>query len=465
METVRGTPPTRLVAGIQELTPRSREGDKSARKALHRLLVAENPIDVARVLHSLDAEEVTHCFDLLEHEARAVVLSEADPKEQALLLMHVGERGSADLLSTLDPDDAADVLESVEPSEREDILAGLGEEDAQAVRSLTAYAPETAGGLMTPLFVSVDETATATRCLEIIRENEDAETIHVVYVTDEGRLVGVFSIRDLLLAQPDDTAEEFMTPDIISVGPDVDQEEVIRLMETYHLPALPVVDALGALLGIVTADDALTALETEASEDVMTMAGAGSEASPTRLSVAARVRARLPWLIVTLFGGVLAASIIKGVEEAFGGGPAASAGSDLKNFLPLVAGIAGNVGMQSSAVMVRGFATGEIDRTRTQGVIRGEIMVAATVGVLCGLVAGVVSMASAGWVPQINLSIAVSIALASTLAGISGTLIPTLSDRLGIDPAVAAGPFITMLNDLLGFTIYMSVAMAPFWAS
>lgn len=465
METVRGSVPSRLVERIRGLVTPAMAGEATATRALGELIRLENAIDVARVLHEFSPEEVTFLFDLLELERQAIVLSEADPKEQALLLMHVGDRGSAELLSTLEPDDAADVLEVVREDEREEILKGLEEEDAEEIRSLQGYQPETAGGLMTPLLISVSPEATYEEVLGAIRGNEDAETIHVIFVTEDGRLRGVFSVRDLLVANPGAPVSEYMTKEIISVEPDADQEDVIRLMETYHLVAIPVVDRLGNLLGLVTADDALSALEDEASQDVMAMAGAGQAPSPTRQTVMERVRARMPWLLFTLFGGIAAAAVIRGMEAAFGvGGDAsgsdAQALSNLKNFLPLVAGLAGNVGMQSSAVMVRGFATGEIDRTRVRGVIHDEILVALIAGFACGLVAAVVSVATSGVDFQLNLSVGLAIALSSVLAGACGAIFPMLTDRIGVDPAIAAGPFITMLNDLLGFCIFMAIALA-----
>jgi magnesium transporter len=242
---------------------------------------------------------------------------------------------------------------------------------------------------------------------------------------------------------------------VIKVRDDDTREDVIRAIETYHLGAVPVVDQKDRLLGIVTSDDALTALEEEASEDVLTLAGAAGPL-PTGHGVLRRVRARLPWLLVTLGGGLLASFLIQVVSRWLGREDAVG---PLGRFLPIVAGMAGNVAMQSAAVMVRGFATGEIKASRVKRVITDEILVACSVGVLCGLIAGVIAV-STGVDARLAFSVGLSIALASAIAGVSGTVIPSICQRADIDPAIAAGPFITTLNDLLGFLVYMVTAIA-----
>ncbi|HMS16347.1 MAG TPA: magnesium transporter [Planctomycetota bacterium] len=431
------------------------------RQSLREFLSNQNPIDIAQILGDLEDAAITLIFDHLAPEGRAVVLSEADAREQALLLMHVGEELRADLISDLDPDDAADVLDSVDEVEREAVLSSLLREDAQEIRSLRSYPADTAGGLMTPLIVRVPPTAAQADVLAAVRANPDAETINVIYVTDGPLLRGVVSIRDVLTAAPRIPVSEYMTTEVISVGPHEDQEAVIRHIETYHLGALPVVDESGRLLGVVTADDALTAQEEEASADVMAIAGAGASGALSS-GVWPRVVARIPWLLLTLAGGLGAASIMRVIgrwlrpEEV-------EPITDLAKFMPLVAGLAGNIGMQSSAVMLRGFATGEIHRARVRRVIAEEILVAVLNGLLCGVIASLLALfvAEAPMLTR-SLAIGVSIAAAASMAGIAGSVIPTLCDRLGIDPAISAGPFITTLNDILGFSVYMVISLGVF---
>lgn len=430
-------------------------GESGASRKLGSVLAEQNPIDVALVFSDLDEpEHVTVAFDLLPRESQVSVLPESDPRVQALLLMHVGDRDRTELVSELEPDDAADVLEVVEEGARESILSALEADDAREIRELRTWGPETAGGLMTPEFLAVGSDLTEGAVIEAIRRNRDVETINNIYVTDEERLVGVFSVRELLLADPGQRVSALQTTDVFSVLPDDDREEVVRVMETYHLSTIPVVDDAGRMLGIVTSDDAMTALEEEASEDVMTIAGA-TGAFPTRQTVLERVRARIPWLGVTLLGVMLSAVVIQGMGELMGHEEAVSA---VAWFLPVVAGLAGNVAMQSAAVMVRGFATGEIARERIGRLIGEEIVVGLLVGLLCGSAAAVVAliMGAPGALP---IGVGISITAATTIAGGSGTVIPSLCERMGIDPAISAGPFITTLNDILGFAIYMAVAL------
>ena len=451
--------PEELAAALRALLEDG-SGAPATDEVAREFLRDKNPIDVAMVLGDLQDSSICRLFDLLPEQSRADLLPEAGPREQALLLMHVGER-SASLISSLDPDDAADVLEAMDEEDREAILQSLDSGDAEEIRTLREYDSDSAGGLMTPLIVTVGLEARQGDVLAAVRGNPDAETINVVYVVEDQVLKGVLSIRDVLMAHPSERVTEYMTTEIQRTTPETDQEEVIRLMETYHLGALPVTDENGYLLGAVTADDALTALEEEASEDVLALAGAGS---PTEFStgVWGRVRMRVPWLMLTLVGGVCAAWVMRTIGAWMRPGET-EAVSDLAKFMPLVAGLAGNVGMQSSAVMLRGFATGGLHRARVKRVIIEEIEVAALNGLLCGLVAGVMAWFVAA-TPTFSRSVAIglSIAAASGLAGIAGSVIPTICDRLGIDPAISAGPFITTLNDVVAFSIYMIVSLGVF---
>lgn len=427
------------------------------RRPLLALLENANLIDVAHALSDLETREAFLVFDILPREAKAVVLPEADPRLQAELLMHVGEQSSVELVSALTPDDAVDVLELVREPEREQIIERLDAGDARTIEELRRYGPSTAGGLMTTSLIQVPPTATPESVLERIRQQTEAETVNIVYVTDAGRLVGVLSIRDVIRAPLRKPVSEVMTYEVISVPPESPQEDVVRVMETYHLGAVPVVDARGLLLGIVTSDDALTAQEREGTRDVMAMAGAGTSLTfPTRQGVLERVRARIPWLLVTLGGGMMASWVIQGVSSWLGNDGAVG---DLGRFLPIVAGMAGNVAMQSAAVMVRGFATGEIVAARVPKIIVEEVLVGSLSGILCGIVAAIIARTT-GVPVRLCIAIGISIFCATTLAGASGTVIPAACVRMKIDPAISAGPFITTLNDLLGFFIYMVVAIS-----
>ena len=450
----------------QDLTrvlDRISRGTPDAGGLFDQIVTAVNPIDLAGVLPDLEDEQINTVFDRLDPERRAVVLAESDPRIQALLLLHVGDQG-AELVSTLEPDDAADVLERLPESEREEILQGMEETDAREIRELTSYDPETAGGLMTPEFVSVEPDQTVDQVLQHLRgAGDEAEDVSNVYVLEKGRLSGVFSLRELIRAPAERLIAEVMTRDVIRVRTDQDREDVVRLMETYHLSSIPVVDAGDRLLGIITFDDALTAMEEEGSEDVMTMAGAGSvETFPTRQTVKQRVLQRIPWLMVTLAGGMACALIVPALYAMLG---EAEEVSENSLFFVMIAGMAGSVATQSAAVMVRGFAIGEIGKGRTRRIIFEESLVGLLVGFLVGLGASVtVYLLNLTGVLELEnttmpITLFFSFLIATTIAGIGGTLIPSVCERFGVDPAISAGPFLTALNDVTGLSIFVSVSV------
>lgn len=443
-----------LAQDLESLADRMLQGEPEAHTRLEALLGEVNAIDLARAMSRLKTEHAAPVFDRLDEDRQATVLAEAEPELQAFLLIHVGERG-AYLVKSLDPDDAADVLETLDDAERRVILDALHRDEARELEELAEYGPETVGGLMTPEFVAVHPENTAEQVLGILRESADqAETITNIYVTEEGRMAGVFSIRDLIRAQPDRRVRDFMTTEVTSIRPTEDREEALRRMETYHLSPLPVVDAGQRLLGIVTFDDALTAMEQEASEDVLTMAGSGTVFSMRR-TVVQRVQTRLPWLCVTLLGGLGGGTVIKIMGGVGGAEPA----TQKELFYALVAGMAGSVAAQSSATMVRGFATGEIEHGRMGGILGQEVLV----GMVCGLVMGL--LASLGAVllqegTQLPVAVALAILAGTTLAALAGTVVPALAQRIGVDPAVSAGPFLAAMNDVLGIGIFILIVKA-----
>ena len=448
MDTSAESEPVVLAETLTPLAERVQEGVPKSEDALASAVGRANPIDVARALSDVSDSCVGTIFDALGTDEQATVLSESDPVIQAQLLMHVGER-RASLVSSLEPDDAADLLETLDAADRESLLGELPRAEAADIRHLSRWAPDTAGGLMTTEFVEVHPDDTVDAVLDVLRKADEAELITIIYVTLERKLAGVFSIRDLLKQPHAARVRDFMTKEVMTVGPEADQEEVLRRMETYHLAALPVLDQRGAMLGIVSFDDALTAMEEEGSEDVMTMAGAPSIAT-RRLTIPQRVLARLPWLLVTLGGGLTSALVIRALGH---GGEVGAVGY----FLPLVGGMGGSVAMQSAAIMVRGFATGEVDARRIRQTVLEETMVGFLVGIVCGFGAALIAFLIQGD-PMIALSVGASLMLATSVAAGAGTLIPALCERMGIDPAFSAGPFLSALNDIMGFTIYMTVA-------
>ncbi|MCA9299473.1 MAG: magnesium transporter, partial [Phycisphaerales bacterium] len=334
---------------------------------------ADNLIEVADSLAEFEQEEQVLILDLLAPEEQADLIEEAPETVQDFFLEHLQDDVRLpEIISQLAPDDAADLVDDLSDTRRELVLGRLDEERADAIRELASYAPDTAGGVMTTKYLAVGEETTVRGVKDIIRESGDVESIHNIFVTSDDRLLGVFSARQLILADNDQAVREIMTRDVISVEVDDDVEEVYRVMETYHLSSLPVVDQYHDLVGLITFDDILTVGEQEATEDVFRMAGS-SETSPTHDSVLRRAGKRLPYLLVSTFGGFGSALVLRSVGRA-------GLVDEVMYFLPMIAMLGGNIATQSSAVMVRGFATGEVDPSRIPRILLGEMAVGITVG-------------------------------------------------------------------------------------
>jgi magnesium transporter len=417
-----------------------------------RELVLEDVIGVADWLDEIEERDRLVLFECLPPESQAELLEEADETIQTWFLDELeGDDRLPGLVARLAPDDAADLVENLSEEERARVLDELDDERAEQIRELAAYETDSAGGLMTPDLVSVQPEATIQAVKEAIRAEETIESIDNIFVTSGERLLGVFSIRELILADNADLASDLMTTDVHHVDVDTDREEIYRKMETYHLSSLPVVNQNHDLLGVVTVDDVLTVGQEEASEDVFRMAGSG-DIRPTRDTVRGRVRKRLPYLVVSVFGGFGSALVLRafGLEEV----------SDITYFLPMIVMLGGNIATQSSAVMVRGFATGEIEPSEIPRVIVDELAVGFLVGLVVAVCGGIAAYALGSENPErIALAVFGSIV---TLAGISallGTSIPSVCHRLEIDPAISAGPFITVSIDVIGCAVYLGLVL------
>lgn len=408
--------------------------------------------DVAEALEGMGDGPRARVFALLGDERAALVLQEMEPDDQVALLRQVDAGRAARIVQEMSSDDLADLLGEVRPDEAKDILGLMPADEAADMQELLEYSEDTAGGLMTTEFIALREGLTAEQAIVTLRElAPDAETIYYVYVVDrENRLVGVISLRDLIIASPDRPLGVIAKGDVIAVTADTDQEQVARLVARYDLLALPVVDAEQRLLGIVTVDDVVDVIEEEATEDVVRFAATAAEAD-VELGAWQRARRRLPWLVALLFGGLLAGSVIKGFSHTL------EAVTLLAVFIPVMAGEAGNAGTQSLAVVVRGIATGNVDTRRIWRVVLGEARVGALVGAAIGLLLAVTASLWHGQ-PALGALVGVVLGLNMTLASALGGFFPVVIHRLGLDPAVASGPFITTLTDVFSMLIYFGLA-------
>ena len=336
--------------------------------------------------------------------------------------------------------------------QEEQVLKGVEKELAEDLRELREHDPETAGGLMTTNFVALalDDTA-ASAVKRVQGEVESEAALNQLFVVDEqGKLCGVVHLRRLIAVKPDTPIREILDPDTIHVTTEVHREEVARQVERYDVYAMPVVDAEGVMQGIITVDDVLEAIHEEVSEDMYRLAGT-SAMHPTRERPVKRMFLRLPWLGITVASGLFTGWVYSLFRHQL------SAHFAVACFVPLIMAMGGNVALQSSTIMVRGLATGEVELSRVLRLLLGEVSVGAMLGVVCGLMTGLV----AAWLngdPRLGVVVTLSMMAGLTVAATLGTLMPLLCCRIGIDPALAAGPFVTSLNDLTGLTIYLLIA-------
>ncbi|MBU2559801.1 magnesium transporter, partial [archaeon] len=318
---------------------------------------------------------------------------------------------------------------------------------------LLKHPPDTAGGLMTTEVVFLEAESTVKDAVAYIRDRaRDFETIYYVYVVSDEKLVGVLSLRDLVLASAEDKLKDIMNPDVIRVNAETDQEAVARITADYNLMVVPVVDETDKLLGIVTVDDVLDVIAEEASEDMGHVAGTTEKLDKLiDAPVYAVVKARLPWLVFALFGGLISAYVLKLFESSLN----LASFIVLALFIPAIMALGGNVGVQSSTIFIRGLATGDIESPRKY--FLRELKIGLIMGIFIGIGLAVVAQFVVS-MPAIGIIVGMSMFFAMTLASITGILIPHFFDRIGVDPAVSSSPFITTIQDILSLAVYFSLA-------
>jgi magnesium transporter len=324
--------------------------------------------------------------------------------------------------------------------------------ESEEVEDLLRYEDDTAGGIMVPDFIALKEDVTAKEAIESLqKEHSDVEMPFYLYVVDEyEKLVGVSSLRQLVLVPPETQLKDIMATDVISVQTDMDQEEVARIVARYDFLAVPVVDGANRLVGIVTVDDVIDIIRKEATEDILKMAGAGEEFVETK-SILKSTRIRLPWLFASCIGGIVAFFIIGRFEHSL------MKFAYLAAFIPVIMGMGGNIGTQSSTIVVRGLATGRLSIQDIGPVVFKELAIGSILGLVYGLLIGSVAHFRYSMVP---LAVAVSLAVISSMsiAALVGSLVPMGFARINIDPAVATGPFVTTAIDILSVSFYFLIA-------
>ncbi len=424
------------------------------RDALATLIAQMRAADLADLIMHLDADERLYIIQMMEPEEAGEVLIELEQPVQGRILRDLDNQSLSQIVEELDSDDAADLVGDLPAERAREVIEAVAAQVSEELEKLLPYADDTAGGIMALEFLSVKADVTVLDAIESIRERgKEIEYLYSIWVTDDyDRLVGVISLKDLVLAKPSTQINTIMNPEVISVNVKTDQEEVARLVMRYDLVNIPVVDNYNRLVGRITHDDIMDVIEEEADEDISLMAGVFdqeiTEESAMRIS-----RARLPWLVAALFGGLFAALVIRrfaaSLEQMIA----------LSFFFPVVMAMGGNTGNQAATLVVRGLATGDVTFVNIGKRLWMELRVALVNGLICG---GILGIVVGFWLGDFRLAAMIAMALVFIIliSGIIGSAVPLALHRLNVDPALAAGPFVATSNDILGLLIYLAIVTA-----
>ncbi|MDD9946887.1 MAG: magnesium transporter [Myxococcales bacterium] len=421
--------------------------------------------DVAQVVCELPPERATEFTRALPAQMAADVLERLPEDLRVHIVEALGPATSAELVSEMDPDDRADLVAELPDKVREELLAEVEQQEpgiAQDVRALAAYDEESAGGLMTTEFLALWPELTVSEAIDEVRvatRERDLETIYYLYVVAYDKLVGVLSLRDLILSDGEKRLATVMTEQVVSVPADTDQEEVANTIARYDLSALPVVDQHGKMLGVVTVDDVVDVVIDEATEDAHMMAAVVPiEESYLQTGFVDFLRNRITWLIVLFAGELLTASVMDAYEAQL------SAVMDLMIFVPLIISSGGNSGSQSSSLIIRALALGELAPRDWPKVLGRELAMGLALGLVLGLVGFARAFAGHGINNPAAMGMTVALAIVGvvTMGTLVGSLMPLAIKRAGLDPAVSSTPFVASLVDVFGLIVYFSIARMVF---
>ncbi len=409
--------------------------------------------DIAEILDELDFDEATYIFKVLDSEKTAEILLELEDDLREKILSRLSPKEIAEELDELETNDAADIIAELSQSKKQEVISELQDvEHAKDIVDLLRYKEDTAGGIMHKELVKVNENWNVFTCIKQMRiQAENISRVHSIYVVDdEDRLLGRLSLKDLLTTSIKTPISEVYIKKLNSVMVDTEDVEVARIMQKYDLEAIPVTDELGRLVGRITIDDIVDVIKDEATEDYQLAAGISQDVEADD-SILELTKARLPWLVLALLGGFVSVKVL----GLFGGAMANH--GNLFFFTPLIAAMAGNVGVQSSAIIVQGLANDTLS-----GSLFNRLIKEVSLSLLNGVILATILFLGSHFLlnVEIIIGIIVTIALISVIiiASLIGTFVPILLDKFGIDPALATGPFITTSNDICGILIYFTIA-------
>ena len=412
-----------------------------------------HPVDIAELYNELNIDEAKYLFLLLDGERAADVLAELDDNDREKFLKILPSDIIAKVfIENMDTDDAADVIADLAEDRRDEVLSQIDDIDhAGDIVDLLDYGENTAGGLMQKEYIAVDKNRTVQTCIEEIRnQSEEIDEIFYIYVTDkEGLFHGVLSLKRLIIAQPETRITNIFDSEAIMVKTSTPSEEVVNLMDKYDVVSLPVIDSIGRLVGQITIDDIVDVLREEAEKDYQMASGISEDVEITD-SVWRLTRARIPWLLFGLLGGVLAAQVIGIFEEDL------SKLAATAFFLPLIAATAGNVGIQSSALVVQSIASDSLGIQSVWQKILKELGVAMINALALSTIIFIYNLVFANS-QVITYAVSISLFIVIIFASVFGALIPLWLHKIKVDPALATGPFIMIINDLAGMGIYLII--------
>lgn len=421
--------------------------------SLLELLNNYHHADIAEILDDINLEQATYIFKLLDSELTSEILMELDEDNREKILANLSAKEIAEEIEELDTDDAADIINELPEDRQESVISHIEDaEHAADIQELLNYDDDVAGGLMAKELVKVNENWTVTRCVKEMRaQAENVTRVHSIYVVDDsGKLIGRLSLKDLLMASPKAHISEVYIPKVDSVSVNEDVEDVAKVMQKYDLEAIPVVDDNQVLLGRITIDDIVDVMKEEAEKDYQLAAGITQNVEADD-SVLELTKARLPWLLIGMFGGLGAASIIERFNGEMGDFII------LLSFVPLIQATAGNVGVQSSAIVVQGLANDSIDGNILKRLFK-EFILGLVNGFAIAVIGLLITHFAFGTPYIVSITIGIALVAVIVMAALIGTFIPIFLDKRGIDPAVATGPFITTSNDVFGILLYFIIA-------
>ena len=429
---------------------------RNALTHLRKIVDKTHAADLSAVFRSLSLPNQHKLFETIkETDQKGALFSELDEDTFLALNERIELDEMVEIFEHMPTDDVADLLGCL-PEERSDaIIERMKRESSEEVEGLLHYGDDTAGGIMVPDFIALRENTTARQAIESLqKEHLDVEMPFYLYVVDSnGKLIGVSSLRQLVVVPPETPLKNFMTTDVFAVTTDMDQEEVAKLVARYDILAVPVVDDTNQLVGIVTVDDIIDIIGDEATEDILKMAGVGGEEFVETQSVIRSTRIRLPWLSASCIGGIVAFFIIGHFEGSL------SKLVYLAAFIPVIMGMGGNIGTQTSTIVVRGLATGRLNIRDTWSVVFKEFAIGFILGIVYGFLVGSVAHLRYNMF-QVAISVGLAVVSSMSIAALVGSLVPMAFAKINIDPAIASGPFVTTAIDIISVAFYFIIATA-----